>query len=236
MINAQVDANVALHHNLTTRAVHHCLALGYQREDVVSKMPHPETNRVRQLFWRIYIFDKNLSLRLGRAPIIQDYDVDLKYCSPPKLPGKVPWDAATVALIEFSRIQAHVYETLYSPASGRLSVEDRLDLANELSRKLSRWLGGWRSIDGSKADRHDAFEMTFGPTEVTYYSVLTLVHRGAASCNSALSVSLACFQAAQQGLRAHLDYYPRCVSAGGTAMSYYAVWCVIYGHVKRGGN
>ncbi|RSL41279.1 hypothetical protein CEP54_015874 [Fusarium duplospermum] len=80
LVNAQMEGNLALHASLTSIAARHCLALGYHREERIVHLPPIEAQRARRLFWTIFMFDKNLSLRLGRAPIIQDYNVDVKQC------------------------------------------------------------------------------------------------------------------------------------------------------------
>ncbi|KAF4973561.1 hypothetical protein FSARC_170 [Fusarium sarcochroum] len=202
---------------------------GYQREETVAKMPGSKADDIRRLFWQVYIFDKNLSLRLGRAPSIQDYDVDLKQQSPSQDPRGNPWSAATSAIIAFSSHQARIYELLYSPSSNKRADGDRKDVANRLAQDLDIWYQEWKTIDASQAANREFFETTFGPIEVAYFSVLTLVFRGATPSSSALDISPACYEAAQKGLQAHLDYWTRSVANNSkVVLSFYAIWILLY--------
>lgn len=62
----------------------------------------------------MYIFDKSLSLRLGRAPTIQDYDITVPYPS-----SDDPDREAVTELLRLwvvaSKIQGQIYELLYCP-------------------------------------------------------------------------------------------------------------------------
>ncbi|KAH8721715.1 fungal-specific transcription factor domain-containing protein [Ilyonectria robusta] len=228
LINAQIEGNLALHTSLVSVAARHCLALGYHREERMEHLPPVDAERCRRLFWRIYIFDKSLSLRLGRAPLIQDYDVDVKQWIASKETGSLPWEQIFASFVEFARIQAQVYERLYSPSSNKLDTAQRQTLIDDLSTQLSTWYSGWQQIDSTNAHCKEVFERLLEPTEVSYYSVLTILHRGATLSNSAQDIVPACFEAAQQGLRAHLTRWPRAISAGMTAMSYYGIWIFLH--------
>lgn len=222
LVQAQMEGNLALHASLTSVAARHCLALGYHREERMMHLSPVEAQRARRLFWRIFIFDKNLSLRLGRAPIIQDYDVDVKQWILSQDPGDSPWDQIFTALVEFSRIQAQIYQLLYSPSSNSLDASKRQSLIDHLSTSLTRWRDRWQRIDASKAYCRETMTSILEPTEVTYYSVLTILHRGANLSNSAKDIVPACFEAAQQGLRAHLSLWPHNTSIHATR--HYGIW------------
>ncbi|KAH7148222.1 fungal-specific transcription factor domain-containing protein [Dactylonectria macrodidyma] len=226
LIQAQMEGNLALHATLTSVAARHCLALGYHREERMMNLSSVEAQRARRLFWRIFIFDKNLSLRLGRAPIIQDYDVDVKQWIPSQDPGDSPWDQVFAAFVEFSRISAQIYQKLYSPSSNRLEASKRQALVDDLSATLSRWHEGWQQIDASKAYCREIFTTILEPAEVTYYSVLTILYRGMNLSNSVQDIVPACFEAAQQGLRAFLKLWPHNKSVPAT--HHYGIWIFLY--------
>ncbi|WAO85963.1 Fungal-trans domain-containing protein [Fusarium falciforme] len=227
-INAQMEGNLALHASLTAIAARHCLALGYHREERIAHLPPIEAQRARRLFWSIFIFDKTLSLRLGRAPIIQDYDVDVKQCGFSQDPGDLPWDQAFAAFIEFSCLQAQIYQLLYSPSSNTLDTTKRQMLIDDLKISLSRWHDGWKQIDASNAHRKDILSSILEPSEVAYYSVLTILYRGAKLSNSVQDIIPDCFDAAREGLRAHLARWPHTISAGMSATSLYGIWILLH--------
>jgi hypothetical protein len=93
------------------------------------------------IFWFAYVMDKTLSLRLGRASAIQDWDMSLPFpCAFPSrgtIPG--PTVAADMQLywIKVAQVQGQVYEKLYSPAAFLKAPEERAQIARELSSALN---------------------------------------------------------------------------------------------------
>lgn len=100
-----------------------CQTLGYRR---LSPLPVDRDNFYDYklvLFWHTYILDRGLSLRLGRSPVIMDYDI-----ATPSYLNEEDYDfrKQTLALwTRHSRIQGRVYEQLYSFRSFCLQSEER---------------------------------------------------------------------------------------------------------------
>ncbi|KAF6817442.1 hypothetical protein CSOJ01_02364 [Colletotrichum sojae] len=227
-LRAQQDGNLPVQWSLMSAAARHCLALGYHRKARLAAMPPDEARRVRRLFWHVYFADRGLTLSQGKAAVIPDLDVDVEPFEISQRPERRPWDTSFSAFIEFGRIQARIYEALYSPAATRSSEEERREAVTHLSKRLSQWYDSWRSVDYTHAYRRDLFQFTFDGLDVVYYSILTLLHRGASSSNSASAISGECFEAARKGLTAHATAYPRSASGGYAALFSYAVWTHLY--------
>lgn len=87
------------------------------------------------LFWSIYCLDKALSLRLGRASSIQDYDISLSMDFDA---GYVvePWITIYPLWMRLARIQGKVYESLYSPAALSQPEDDRVSHARQLASEM----------------------------------------------------------------------------------------------------
>ncbi|KAF4829373.1 hypothetical protein CGCTS75_v006740 [Colletotrichum tropicale] len=162
------------------------------------------------------------------AAIIQDFDIDVEPFEISNKPERRPWDTSFSAFIEFGRIQSKIYEHLYSPAASRTSDEERSASVAHLTKRLSAWYDSWRIVDYTHAYRKELFQFTFEGLDVVYYSILTLVHRGASSSNSASSITEECFDAARKGLTAHATAFPRSASGGYAALFSYAVWTHLY--------
>ncbi|KAM5350734.1 hypothetical protein ACJ41O_007239 [Fusarium nematophilum] len=224
MSYAQSEARLPLQWTATSIAARHCLALGYHREERLAQIPPLKAERARRLFWHIYTSDKNLSSRLGRASVIQDYDLDTKLCSISREPGRAAWDQAAMAFVELSRIQGHIYEALYSASAANLDASKRSHIVSSLSERLIQWHNGWRQIDTSYAHHRLRFENTFGPVDIVYHSVLTLLHRGATSFKSMLDISPACLEAAYRCLNAHLAYSSAFELPVPYVLPGYAIW------------
>ena len=211
---------MSLQWTLTSAAARHCIALGYHREEGLQQFPPEEAETIRRIFWQIYISDKNLSLRLGKPSTIQDYDTDIRQVPISEDPNRAPWDRAFVACTNLSHLQGCLYEGLYSSAARKHTKEQRSEVVSVLAARLAQWYDDWLRIDSTAAFNRTLLERTFEPMHIIYYSVLTLLYRGETMSNSASEISPRCFEAARQGLRAHLDYYPKIVSSGSQVSSY----------------
>lgn len=97
----------------------------------------PNRERKLRLFWTIYCLNKALSLRLGRASVIQDYDISLT-------PGvedlgiEGAWKEVFPLWIRLAKIQGKVYELLYSPAALAQSEGERVAQAQALADEM-KW-------------------------------------------------------------------------------------------------
>lgn len=220
MIHAHNEAELSLQWTLTSAAARHCIALGYHREEGLAQFSMQEAETIRRIFWQIYICDKNLSLRLGKASTIQDFDTDIRQVPISEDPKRAPWDLAFVACTNLAHLQGCLYEGLYSSAARKHTQEERRGVVSVLSAKLAHWYDDWLHINSSDAFDKTLLERTFEPMHIVYYSVLTLLYRGETMSNSASEISSRCFEAARQGLHAHLAYYPKIVSSGSQVSSY----------------
>lgn len=112
-----------------------CRALGFNRLLPNSARPDPLFSRKSMLFWSVYTLDRNTSLRLGRAPALQDYDI-----STPMLTPDDNAPPATVTMINFwvecGRVQGKISTQLYGPEASSLGAEERARLAESLADEL----------------------------------------------------------------------------------------------------
>lgn len=87
------------------------------------------------IFWMLYIIDKNLSLRLGQAPFLQDYDLDLP------LPHVDPSDplnplGRTHLWVVAASVTSLVYQQLYSPGALKQTDAARLQAVQQLLQQV----------------------------------------------------------------------------------------------------
>ena len=97
-----------------------------------------QDNKLR-LFWSVYCLDKGLSLRLGRASIIQDYDIS----SVPtfnQVDLSELWKSIYTLWIVLSRIQGDIYELLYSPRALRQPEAERTAHARRLASEMQEFV------------------------------------------------------------------------------------------------
>lgn len=121
---------------LTTTAARLCQTLGYHRASSVKDDSPESAAAKRSLFWYTYWMDKTLSLRIGRSPSIQDYEIDIDFPAPSPGSSLAAWDAMGISSIEFAAQHGQVYEQLYSPAALRQSEAERVRKALQLAKTL----------------------------------------------------------------------------------------------------
>lgn len=215
---------MALQWNWATAAARHCLALGYNREHVIAAMDPIDSSRARRLFWHVYHSDRSLVLCLGRASIIQDFDVSVEPYAKSPDPGRRAWDSALFMFIDFARIQSQIYRDLYSPAAIRSDSSPRHSLVDILAQKLTEWRRSWCELDRAEIDRRDLFDLTFGLVDVSYYSTLTLLYRAVDLTKSAAAIVEPCFENARKSLEAHVAMHERYRQMDSQALAYFSVW------------
>lgn len=109
--------------------------LGYHRASSMEQDTASAQENKLRLFWSVYCLDKGLSLRLGRASNIQDYDISL---TPTFGRGDLRdlWNSVYTLWITLSRIQGKVYELLYSPAALSQPETERVAHARRLAAEM----------------------------------------------------------------------------------------------------
>lgn len=127
---------------LTAHAAALCQSLGYHRFSSMQHDSEQEQRSKTHLFWMIYMFDKQLSLRLGRASQIQDWDVSLPLLTAKQTPlNGFEQSNLLFYWVEVARVQGRVYEALFSPAAARQTAEQRARVARGLVEDMD---AAWR--------------------------------------------------------------------------------------------
>ncbi|KAF5021506.1 hypothetical protein F66182_6449 [Fusarium sp. NRRL 66182] len=99
---------------LMSKASELCQTLGYHRLSSMKNDKPPDAQRKQFLFWNTYFIDKSLSLRLGRASTIQDWDVTVPFPQPDPT-NNSPLTSYIALWVATARCQGQIYELLFSP-------------------------------------------------------------------------------------------------------------------------
>ncbi|OAR01878.1 hypothetical protein LLEC1_05826, partial [Akanthomyces lecanii] len=227
---AHTLGDIVRHQAVVSAAARHCLQLGYHRNDK-GQLPPEESHKRRLLFWHVYISELGLTLRLGRAAVIQEFDVDVPQLNISSDPRQAVWDESLRSFTRFSCIQSRIYCKIYSPgAISTLAAKPAKRPARvaKFAAELNEWYMEWNQINSADAYYPMVHQHTFMAVEVIYYSVLTLLHRGSTDSNSPSEISPECFAAARRGLETHLRIFPAVLAQGPGTVSYYGVWIFMY--------
>lgn len=118
-----------------------CQHLGYHRISTMKNDSEEERSAKIHVFWFVYNMDKQLSLRLGRSSIIQDWDMSLPFpsvCDRDNPIGGFPKGIEMhLYWIKVAQIQGQTYEKLFSPAAFLKPAEERARSAAELVAALN---------------------------------------------------------------------------------------------------
>lgn len=112
-------------------------AMNLHRESSSPGLTGPEIEQRRRVFWKVYILDKDISLRTGRPFSQDDDDMDVR------LPSNTGLEPCNVDhfnhRIGLAVIQGQVYKQLYSIQAGRQPESRRAAAAQELKSLISYW-------------------------------------------------------------------------------------------------
>ncbi|KAK3290319.1 uncharacterized protein B0H64DRAFT_332625, partial [Chaetomium fimeti] len=199
--------------DLNTVAATLCQTLGYHRMS-----GGVETTAKAVLFWSAYLLDKALSVRSGRAPTIQDYDITvarrLEYGM--ELPDD-SWGVVLSQWIAYADFLGRAYEQLYSPAALARPQERRAESARQLVRTMNKLAKEQEplvqqtreKVRGIKFDANSPFpmDMAIVGDELMHWSALTLIYRAIPSPpGSPSTFNPECIHAARQAFACHQEY------------------------------
>ncbi|KAJ3472733.1 hypothetical protein NLG97_g10756 [Lecanicillium saksenae] len=207
-----------------------CLTGGFHRQDTLKHDP-PEVARIKRiLFWHIYTLDKGLGLRLGRASVIHECDIDIPRVFEFDLLDSGGADTVPTMWVEISGLQSVIYEQLYSPAALHCPQAELVQRARTLAEEC-RKLG----VRGDRARSNaysyikqmnisDVVDVFIRGDEVQYYVTQTLIYRVIPAPERSVSRFCdECLEAARRAMSAHQDC-ARLIDLGSFVKTIYVHW------------
>ncbi|UKZ47839.1 hypothetical protein TrVGV298_002071 [Trichoderma virens] len=128
--------SVAWH--LITMAAWLCQAGGYHRLESLRNDPPLVAQQKKVIFWHVYTLDKGLGLRLGRASVIAECDIDIKREFEVNGFDHLTSTTFPTLWVEISSLQSRIYEQLYSPVALASPQADLVQRAKALATECSR--------------------------------------------------------------------------------------------------
>lgn len=91
--------------------------------------------RIKRItFWSIYAMDRSMALSLGRAPNIQDYDIEIdRLAFPEGIDSMI--DSMLVCRVDVAAIQGQTYYQLYSAQAQTQPLETKSIAAKQLATR-----------------------------------------------------------------------------------------------------
>lgn len=165
---------------LVAAALRLAQAMNLHRDGSNRGLTEAEAEKRRRVFWKVYVLDKDVSLRTGRPFCQDDDDMDVR------LPSKTGLDSSDVDIfnyrISLAMIQGQVYKQLYSIRAEGKTEAERAIAAQDLSSLLSYWKSNAQlgSPEGSTVSSasHVSGEMIHKVVlRLTYIHCLTMIDR-----------------------------------------------------------
>ncbi|KAJ4992047.1 fungal specific transcription factor domain protein [Stagonosporopsis vannaccii] len=124
---------------LVSNAAELCQNLGYHRFETMKHDTRQEQRSKMHIFWMICMFEKQLSLRLGRASRIQDWDVSLPLLAVRETsPNGFEGSDMLIYWVKVAKVSGQIYEKLFSPAAFRKPFEERTRIAAALVKAMNQ--------------------------------------------------------------------------------------------------
>lgn len=122
---------------LAAAALRLAQTMNLHRECSSPEISQSEAEKRRRVFWKVYILDKDISLRTGRPFGQDDDDMDVRLPSSTSLePGSIDLFNCRIGL---ALVQGQVYKQLYSVRAERQTAAQKAIAAQELTSLLSYW-------------------------------------------------------------------------------------------------
>ncbi|KAH8669389.1 hypothetical protein BGZ61DRAFT_509445 [Ilyonectria robusta] len=172
--------SVAWHLNSTAAQI--CQMAGFHRTE--HHLRHPESSSVKaSLFWHIYSLDKSLGLRLGRAPVIQDWDISILPKFSPRGLNGLETAGVEMVWVKISHLQGRVYKKLYSPSASQQSPAERIQSAQLLAEECRQLVAEATELRDTvvasleKIGASPLVHIHLKSDEVQLMSIMTLIYR-----------------------------------------------------------
>ncbi|KZL66005.1 fungal specific transcription factor domain-containing protein [Colletotrichum tofieldiae] len=217
----------------TSTAASLCQTLGYHRVSQVRSESAGPRDIKALLFWHVYMLDKTLSLRTGRASVIQDWDVTL----PRRVDNTMvadPWGAIITTWIKQSEIEHRVYEQLYSPLALNQSQEERIETVRRLESEQKTIMAAASHVReqvlfGLKAlNASSILDIHLRGDELTFQSTMTLIYRALpAPEGSPTRFTQECIDTARFAMQLHLECMQKIAEEGRHLKAVYIHWAIL---------
>ncbi|KAK2768712.1 hypothetical protein FQN54_000568 [Arachnomyces sp. PD_36] len=174
--------------------------LSYDRTPGASPLaftPSIAQSHLRSLFWICYLTDKEMSLRTGRPPTINDNecdltpgDEDIEQIPTESISGLASNDFCFLGEIRLSVIKSKTYNLLYSARAHRKTDAELLQIIRELDDDLEKWrvslLPEYRpatSFSQEPPFRSDE-ELRAIILRLEYHRCMAIIHQASSRCRA----------------------------------------------------
>ncbi|GLA77109.1 hypothetical protein AtubIFM55763_008992 [Aspergillus tubingensis] len=193
---------------LTSAAFRLCQTLGYHRSNPSDSGSKPSLGNT--LFWTVYVLDKAVSLRLGRASTIQDYDV------------------TSLVNIDTTGLDEPFDKIYLLPAALARPESERVAHARQLASEMQQVV--MEPFEGIHFDKQRSHvdQIFFKSDKVARLSVLTLIYRAIPPQGTQGTFIHECIETARSALEVHQDCVAEVKEMTEHIKAAYFHWTILY--------
>ncbi|KAI4224866.1 MAG: hypothetical protein L6R36_004347 [Xanthoria steineri] len=184
--------------DLISTAARMALSAGWHR---LGRKPGDNEQRLKRItFWSIYAMDRSMALSLGRAPNIQDYDIQTdRLACPADIDS--PMGPMLACWVEVGELQGQTYHQLYSAHAQTQATETKARAAEQLAVRCLEIQRRFRS----NAKFEDHYYESLQVQEIGFHSLLTMIYRMVPPADSThpLQFGNQCILSARTALNLH---------------------------------
>ncbi|WQF78917.1 hypothetical protein CDEST_03931 [Colletotrichum destructivum] len=203
-----------------------CVAAGFHDESLTIGADKTRDTKAL-LFWHVFALEKTLALRVGRASLIRDCDINLsKDIGSLSLPPL--WDKMVPFWVANALIHGKLYELLYSRAAQSLSQDELVSRADQLLVDLQpiEPFSGINSMSSTTTPLSRLEDVLTVSRKVMYYTTATLICRAKTLHASTPSFSADCLDNARRAFDSHHECVPM-INDDRHIMNVYLHWRVL---------
>ncbi|TGZ78428.1 hypothetical protein EX30DRAFT_373796 [Ascodesmis nigricans] len=128
--------------SLLVQAARSAQALGLHRRTKPASLTKKEIEERKWVFWQIQHWLSTLSLALGRSSMLPEFECDTEL----PVDNGDPHFQFFLAYIALSKVQAHMYEGLYSAAASKKTDDELNDTIESLLPELEDWWSDFKHL------------------------------------------------------------------------------------------
>ncbi|KAF2157289.1 hypothetical protein K461DRAFT_14042 [Myriangium duriaei CBS 260.36] len=228
-MRAHEESKVHLVWTYTSAAATMCYSLGFHRRSTVVNDPLEISELKRQVFWNIYMTDKNLSLNLGRRSNFCDDDIDQDVFPVSEDPRQRPLDQLNNIFIKYGVVQGRVYDELYSPKAANRPPSEKKVAVEYLGRQILDIVENeMKTLEVSQSWFPEALGGMLAASDAMAYTTLTTIYRAQTNTATGTEISSECFAYAKMALEAHVRFTTEFVPENDWAKESYVTWVLLY--------
>ncbi|KAL8888507.1 MAG: hypothetical protein Q9215_004073 [Flavoplaca cf. flavocitrina] len=206
--------------DLISTAARMALSAGLHR---LGRRSSDNEQRIKRVtFWSIYAMDRSMALSFGRAPNIQDYDIQTDRLTLPEDTDS-PTGPMLACWVDVAELQGQTYHQLYSAHAQNQPLESKVAAAKQLAARCLELQRDFQVNDQSLSEHVEQYSNSYNHffeglqvQEIGFQSLLAMIYRMVPPIESdhPLQFGRDCILSARAALKSHNEGWSKVGATG----------------------